>query len=509
MVYHKFLLKYFPHQRTIDLRAKISNFQQKPGEAFHEAWEHFRELLSQCPHHLFSDEFLVQRFYDGLTSLGQSLVDMACNGDYGDKTADEMKAIYARLASNSQQKVSKDTKEMANEVGSQSNLTQQVANLTKQIALLVNRDNQPQAPEACAYCGLYGHSANGCMNVDPSTMGYEDVNYVGGYAAKDPNNDPFAPTYNPGWQRHPNLSWRNPGVGSSNQQMGPPGFRPPRPQFQQLPQQQHYIQNQQQQNTQPQPQVQDRRMEDMLLQLMVKMDAQVDRQNKFEANTAAKFNQLSQCTQQLSQCNKSTQASIRNLEQQVGQLAQQKPIKGNVGQGKRGDEEDEKVEIPKPNPSVTYFNKEDDPYVPPIIKPYVTLQVGNESEEFYVFKALKGPTKSDSYSKANVIDNVVKCATQRLYKEPIEDCLACSLRGNDEKFSFADDAHKMDGKVPQHEFKGPKVKQSGQNTLRVLASREASTKQGSRGVKEKEGWEQKHYVGKNQMEQSSSTSSKE
>ncbi|OMP08806.1 hypothetical protein COLO4_06104 [Corchorus olitorius] len=42
---------------------------------------------------------------------------MACNGDYGDKTADEMKAIYARLASNSQQKVSMDTREVANEVG--------------------------------------------------------------------------------------------------------------------------------------------------------------------------------------------------------------------------------------------------------------------------------------------------------------------------------------------------------------------------------------------------------
>ncbi|OMO50928.1 hypothetical protein CCACVL1_30109 [Corchorus capsularis] len=83
---------------------------------------------------------------------------MACNGDYGDKTADEMKAIYVRLAAYSQQKVSMDKREMANEVGSQSNLTQQVANLTKQITLLVNRDNKPQAPETCAYCGLYGHS---------------------------------------------------------------------------------------------------------------------------------------------------------------------------------------------------------------------------------------------------------------------------------------------------------------------------------------------------------------
>ncbi|OMO60231.1 Retrotransposon gag protein [Corchorus capsularis] len=168
--------------RAIDLRAKISSFQQKPGEAFHEAWEHFPELLSQCPHHLFSDEFLVQRFYDGLTSLWQSLVDLACNGDYGDKTTDKIE--------------------------------------------LVNRDTKPQAPEACAYCGLYDHSTNGCMNVDPSTMGYEDVNYLGGYAAKDPKNDLFSPTYNPGWRNHPNLSWRNLGRDGSWRIVGGYPIRP-------------------------------------------------------------------------------------------------------------------------------------------------------------------------------------------------------------------------------------------------------------------------------------------
>ncbi|OMO59257.1 hypothetical protein COLO4_34266 [Corchorus olitorius] len=58
----------------------------------------------------------------------------------------------------------------------------------------------------------------------------------------------------------------------------------------------------------------------------------------------------------------------------------------------------------------------------------------------------------------------------------------------------------MDGECSQHEFKGPKVEKSGQNTLRLLAYLEASIKRGSRGVKDKEGGEHKHYVAENQME---------
>ena len=40
----------------------------------------------------------------------------------------------------------------------------------------------------------------------------------------NPENDPFAPTYNPRWRNHPNVSYKNPTQGSTQP---PPGFQAP------------------------------------------------------------------------------------------------------------------------------------------------------------------------------------------------------------------------------------------------------------------------------------------
>ncbi|CAL9012064.1 unnamed protein product, partial [Prunus brigantina] len=54
--------------------------------------------------------------------------------------------------------------------------------------------------------------------------------------ARNPNNDPYSNTYNPGWRNHPNFKWSN----NSNVQQSqgpPPGFQIQQRQFQQAPQQ--------------------------------------------------------------------------------------------------------------------------------------------------------------------------------------------------------------------------------------------------------------------------------
>ncbi|KAA3479733.1 NADH--cytochrome b5 reductase 1-like [Gossypium australe] len=38
----KFLQKFFPISKTVQLRREISMFKQLEGEGFHEAWEHFK-----------------------------------------------------------------------------------------------------------------------------------------------------------------------------------------------------------------------------------------------------------------------------------------------------------------------------------------------------------------------------------------------------------------------------------------------------------------------------------
>ena len=76
-VYERFVGKYYAHSKTMSLRQQICTFAQHDDEPFHEAWERFKQLLSQCPHHYYPRELLNQFFYDGLTLNTQYMVDGA------------------------------------------------------------------------------------------------------------------------------------------------------------------------------------------------------------------------------------------------------------------------------------------------------------------------------------------------------------------------------------------------------------------------------------------------
>nr|GEY05709.1 reverse transcriptase domain-containing protein [Tanacetum cinerariifolium] len=51
----KFINEFFPPSKTTYLQNEITNFLQKCNETFNEAWERFKDLLRQCPHHGFSE----------------------------------------------------------------------------------------------------------------------------------------------------------------------------------------------------------------------------------------------------------------------------------------------------------------------------------------------------------------------------------------------------------------------------------------------------------------------
>nr|GEV79946.1 DNA-directed DNA polymerase [Tanacetum cinerariifolium] len=51
----KFINEFFPPSRTTNLYNEISNFQQRFDESFHEAWDHYKDLLRACPHHGFTE----------------------------------------------------------------------------------------------------------------------------------------------------------------------------------------------------------------------------------------------------------------------------------------------------------------------------------------------------------------------------------------------------------------------------------------------------------------------
>ncbi|GJY74581.1 reverse transcriptase domain-containing protein [Tanacetum coccineum] len=81
----KFINQFFPPSKTTYLRNEIINFLQKPNETFNEAWERFKGLLRQCPHHGFSELHQLDTFYNSLNTNDQDALDSAAGGNFLDK----------------------------------------------------------------------------------------------------------------------------------------------------------------------------------------------------------------------------------------------------------------------------------------------------------------------------------------------------------------------------------------------------------------------------------------
>nr|GEY11264.1 hypothetical protein [Tanacetum cinerariifolium] len=89
----KFINQFFPPSKTTYLRNEITNFLQKPNEKFNEAWEHFKDLLRQCPHHGFSELHQLDTFYNALNPNDQDALDSAAGGNFLDKIPRECLSI--------------------------------------------------------------------------------------------------------------------------------------------------------------------------------------------------------------------------------------------------------------------------------------------------------------------------------------------------------------------------------------------------------------------------------
>nr|GEY61669.1 reverse transcriptase domain-containing protein [Tanacetum cinerariifolium] len=89
----KFINQFFPPSKTTYLRNEITNSLQKPNETFNEAWERFKDLLRQCPHHGFSELHQLDTFYNALNPNDQDALDFAAGGNFLDKILRECLSI--------------------------------------------------------------------------------------------------------------------------------------------------------------------------------------------------------------------------------------------------------------------------------------------------------------------------------------------------------------------------------------------------------------------------------
>nr|GFD01932.1 reverse transcriptase domain-containing protein [Tanacetum cinerariifolium] len=183
--------QFFPPSKTTYLRNEITNFLQKPNETFSEAWERFKDLLRQCPHHGFSELHQLDTFYNALNPNDQDALDSTAGGNFLDKIPRECLLI---IESKSKVRYSRsrvtDSRANTNAPLSSSlpsnsfDLQQIAAFLKDKLEIRMNRFEKslndmkvsfvtPTAPnkeveEVCVTCGA-NHSYNHC----PLTKGNE------------------------------------------------------------------------------------------------------------------------------------------------------------------------------------------------------------------------------------------------------------------------------------------------------------------------------------------------
>ncbi|KAI3700776.1 hypothetical protein L2E82_45414 [Cichorium intybus] len=63
-------------------RRAIQDYQQKTGEAFHDAFDRLKELLRSCPHHEVSRWQLVKIFFDGMDETNQAMINASSSGTF-------------------------------------------------------------------------------------------------------------------------------------------------------------------------------------------------------------------------------------------------------------------------------------------------------------------------------------------------------------------------------------------------------------------------------------------
>ncbi|CAL9019012.1 unnamed protein product, partial [Prunus brigantina] len=220
---NKFLQKFFPAQKTNKIRQEILRFTQKEGEAFHECWERYKEMISSCPHHNIETWMQMQSFYEGLLDSERMMVDATSGEGLMNKTADEAFTLFESLSANSQQ--------WSHSKGRGAPMKAVVSEVST---------NNEIAAKLDVMCSLLQQAVTGPLGskVDVQDQSFAEhmLEQANALQARNPNNDPYSNTYNPGWRNHPNFKWSN----NSNVQQSqgpPPGFQIQQRQFQQAPQQ--------------------------------------------------------------------------------------------------------------------------------------------------------------------------------------------------------------------------------------------------------------------------------
>ena len=305
-----YLCRFFPPSLTSERRREIIVFQQGEDESLYVAWERFKRLLKRCPMHGIDLKTQMDIVYHALNDISKGIIDASCCGAFKRKSAEEARDLIEDLAKCNMKTPSEFSRGNSRGKGILE-LNKMAAMEAKLDAIMHCMDKQEKKTytaheiEAVEREILKG---NADRAVDEQLYETEEVKYLGeqrNYHFKPNTNLPTH--YHPALRNHESLSYGGGASQGPRQVQNPPqGYQQP-PRFQQ-----------QQQGIEQRNEYQGQRralsFEEQMLQFMGdnKKLLNLHEQKFAELGAAATNFQVFQNT---------TNATLKNLETQVGQLA--------------------------------------------------------------------------------------------------------------------------------------------------------------------------------------------
>ncbi|XP_060182342.1 uncharacterized protein LOC132612007 [Lycium barbarum] len=221
----KFLTRFFPPAKTARLRREIISFRQKNGKNLYQAWERFKGLLRDCPHHHQTNQVLAHTFIENLDAQHKSSLDTAAGGQALDLSYEELFTLLNRFTQSTpdwQDDAASSSVRKAPgvfEVDNFTSLSAQIDAMRNEIKKLTVAQPPPQVHAVqqaivfCEVCGE-GHNSDECP-ANPAS-----IYFVSNVSKGQGNNNQYGNSYNPNWRNHPNFRLSdNPGNQKQNYQL--------------------------------------------------------------------------------------------------------------------------------------------------------------------------------------------------------------------------------------------------------------------------------------------------
>ncbi|CAM8955347.1 unnamed protein product [Rhodiola kirilowii] len=205
----KFLDKYYPAGRAMQVRRQLQEMKQGPNESMYDYVEKFNRLERSCFNLGLLEKLIVEYLLDGLKPLDKMLLDASAGGSMMNLSLSGIRKLIANVVENARfrEETSRAeeftrTKNVTKAEAPVNSLAEEMKTLKEMMIQVIRR--QPVVVKPCEYCGGTDHKMDECPTIieeDPA-----EVNDAEGYQGYNGNR--AGPTW-PYSQGSAGQNWRS------------------------------------------------------------------------------------------------------------------------------------------------------------------------------------------------------------------------------------------------------------------------------------------------------------